>query len=198
MQTIHPTTTRPESRTRGRRGVVVAAACIAVALGVGGGVKLWLDHRVPAPDADAGRLSRYMAGPAFAALPDAQKAPYLDAFQRASDRGELTPQQQHGVISNLANRGGKNPLQQYFSLPLGKERDKFLDDVIDRVLKEEKKSPPPDKAETKEIQIDAGRLADAIPPQDRARMDQFLQDLHDRRTARGLPDDGKFLFNRAN
>ena len=194
MQTINPTTARPKSRTRRRR--LVVAACIAVALLVGLGVKLWLDHRAPSPDADAGRLSRYMASPAFAALPDAQKAPYLDAFQRASDRGELTPEQQRGVISN---RNGKNPIQQYFSLPPGKEREKFLDDVIDRVLKAEKEAklpPPPDKKVAKEIRIDAGRLADSIPSEDRAQMGQFLQDLHDRRMARGLPDDGKFLFNR--
>ncbi|MDB5354983.1 MAG: hypothetical protein JWN24_1436 [Phycisphaerales bacterium] len=193
MQTINPTTAHPESRT-GRRRLVVAA-CIAVALLAGLGVKLWLDHRVPSPDADAGRLSRYMASPAFASLPDAQKAPYLDAFQRASDRGELTPEQQRGVISNV-NRSGKNPIQQYFSLPPGKEREKFLDDVIDRVLKEDKLPPPPDKKGAKEIRIDGGRLADSIPPEDRARMNQFMQDLHDRRVARGLPDDGKFLFNR--
>jgi hypothetical protein len=195
VQTINPTTPRPESRTRRRRAVVVAA-CIAVALLAGGGVKLWLDHRVPSPDADADRLSRYMASPAFAALPDARKAPYLDAFQRASDRGELTPEQQRGVIGN---HSGKNPLQQYFSMPPGKEREKFLDDVIDRVLKSEKEAKlprPPDNKGEKPIRIDAGRLADSIPPEDRARMGQFLQDLHDRRTARGLPDDGKFLFNR--
>src|SRR5438270_8979778 len=122
VQTIHPTTARPESRTRRRR--LVVAACIAVALLAGLGVKIWLDHRVPSPDADAGRLSRYMASPAFAALSDAQKSPYLDAFQRAGDRGELTPEQQRGVMSNM-NRGGKDPLKQYFALPTGKEREKF-------------------------------------------------------------------------
>jgi hypothetical protein len=196
VQTKNPTKARPESRTRRRRGVV--AACIAAALLAGVGAKLWLDHRVPSPDADAGRVSRYMSGPAFAALPDARKAPYLDAFQRASDRGELTPEEQRGVIGNL-NRGGKDPIRQYFSLPPGREREKFLDDVIDRVLKSEKEAklpPPPDKKGEKPIRIDGGRLADAIPPEDRARMGQFLQDLHDRRTARGLPDDGKFLFKR--
>ena len=193
MQTMNPTTTaRPESRTRTRRRVAAAAACIAVALLAGLGVTLWLDHRVPSPDADAGRLSRYMASPAFAALPDAKKAPYLDAFQRASDRGELTPQQQR----EISNRSGKNPLQRYFALP-GKERERFLDDVIDRVLKSEKERnlpPPPDKKREKPLRIDGGRLADAIPPEDRARMGQFLQELHDRRVARGLSDDGKFLF----
>jgi hypothetical protein len=170
-------------------------ACVAVALLTGLCFKLWLDDRVPAPDADAGRLSRYMATPEFAALSDAQKAPYLDAFQRAIDRGELTPDQQRGVISN---HGGTNPIQQYFSLP-GKEREKFLDDLIDRVLKAEKEAkrpPPPDREGSKPMRFDGGRLADSIPPADRARMDQFLQDLHDRRVARGLPDDGKFLFNR--
>ena len=176
MQTIHSTTARREPPSRRRR--VVVAGCIGVALLAGLGVKLWLDHRVPSPDADAGRLSRYMASPAFAALPDAQKAPYLDALQRAN------------------NRNGKNPIQQYFSLPLGKERDKFLDDVIDRVLREEKLHPPSDKKGPEEIRIDRGRLADAIPPQERAQMGQFLQDLHNRRVARGVPDDGKFLFNR--
>jgi hypothetical protein len=110
MQTINPTMARAESRTRRRR--LVVAACIAVALLAGLGVKLWLDHRVPSPDADAGRLSRYVASAAFAALPDAQKAPYLDAFQRANDRGELTPEQQRGVISNVMNPSGKNPIQQ--------------------------------------------------------------------------------------
>jgi hypothetical protein len=193
VQTMNPTTmARPESRKR-RRRAVVAAACVAVALVAGGGVKLWLDHRVPSPDADADRLSRYMATPAFAALPDARKAPYMDAFQRASDRGELTPEQQRAV---LGNHSGKDPIRRYFSLP-GKEREKFLDDVIDKVLqseKEAKRPPPPDKDGAKEIRIDGGRLADAIPPEDRARMSQFLQDLHDRRTARGVPDDGKFLF----
>jgi hypothetical protein len=190
---MNPTTARPESRTRRRRGVV--AACIAAALLAGLGVKLWLDHRVPSPDADAGRLSRYMASPAFAALPDAQKAPYLDAFRRASDRSELSPEQQRDVIDNVNNPSRKNPIQQYFSLP-PKEREKFLDDVIDRVLKEDKLHPPPDKKGEKDIAIDRGRLADATPPEDRARMDQFLQDLHNRRVARGVPDDGRFLFNR--
>jgi hypothetical protein len=194
VQTIHPTTARPKSPTRRRR--LVVAACAAVVLLAGLGVKLWLDHRAPPPDADAGRLSRYMASSAFAALPDAQKAPYLDAFQHANDRGELTREQQRGVISNVINPSGKNPIQQYFSLPPGNEREKFLDDVIDRVLKEDKHHPPPDKKGAKEIQIDRGRLADSIAPEDRAGMDQFLQDLHDRRMARGLSDDGKFLFNR--
>src|SRR2546421_2567666 len=156
VQTMNPTTARLQSPTR-RRRLLVVAACVAVALLGGLGVKLWLDHRVPSPDADAGRLSRYMASPAFAALPDARKAPYLDAFQRANDRGELTPEQQRGVIRNVINPSGKNPIQQYFSLTSGKERERFLDDVIDRVLKAEKEAklpPPPDKEGAKEIRID--------------------------------------------
>ena len=198
MQTMNPTTTarpeaRPESRTRRRRRVV-AAACVAVALLAGGGVKLWLDYRTPSPDADPERLARYMASPAFAALPDARKAPYMEAFQRASDRNELTPEQQRDVIGN---RGGKDPIRQYFSLPPGMERVRFLDDVIDRVLKSEKEAnrpQPPAKEGEKPIRIDGGRLADAIPPEDRARMSQFLRELHERRVARGVSDDGKFLF----
>ena len=198
MQTTNPTTARPKARTR-RRNLLVAAACVAVALLGGVGVKFWLDRRVPSPDADAGRLARYMSGPAFAALPDGRKAPYLDAFQRAGDRGELTAEQQSAVIRNVTNPNRKDPIRRYFSLS-GKEREKFLDDVIDRVLKSEKESqrpPPPEKEGDKPLRFDGGRIADSIPPEDRARMGQFLQELHDRRVARGVPDDGKFLFNRA-
>jgi len=191
VQMVNPTVVRLEMRTRRRRVVV---ACIVVFL-AGLGIKLWLDHRVPSPDADAGRLSRYMASPAFAALPDAQKAPYLDAFGRIRDRGELAPEQQRGVNNNVNDGGGKNPIQQYFSLPVGKEREAFLDDVIDRVLMADKLRPPPRKDGEKDVRRDIGREADSIPPEDRARMNQFLQDLHDRRLARGVPDDGRFLFN---
>jgi hypothetical protein len=134
-----------------------------------------------------------MSTPAFAALPDARKGPYLNAFRRASDRGELTPEQQRGVMSNVIRRG-KDPLRHYFSLG-GREREKFLDDVIDEVLRAEaraKPAPPPDDKRANEGED--RHLADAMPPEDRARMGQFLQELHDRRAARGVPDDGKFLF----
>jgi hypothetical protein len=194
LQTMNPSGARPESRTR-RRRLVAAAACIAVALAAALGVKLFLDHRIPSPGADAGRLSRYMASPAFAALPDAQKTPYMDAFRRAADRGELTPEQQRLVINNVDNRGGKNPIRQYLSLPPGKERERFLDDIIDRVLEHEKHRPRQDQKGPREAPHDVGRLADSIPPEERAQMNKFLQDLHDRRLARGIPDDGKFLFN---
>src|SRR5204862_6271205 len=73
--------------------------------------------------------------------------------------------------------------------------EKILDDVIDRVLRTEKEGklpPPPDKEGAKGNE--GGHLADSIPPEDRARMGQFMQELHDRRTARGLPDDGKSRF----
>ena len=195
MQTTNPTTTRPGSRTRRRLRVVTA--CAAAALVAGAGVKLWLDQRVPAPDADPEQVSRYMASPAFAALSDAEQAPYLAAFQRAIDGGELTPEQQRDVISNSDRQ---DPIRQYFSLPPGMERVKFLDDVIDRVLKAEKEAnrPRPQGNEGgREIRFDGGVLADTVPPEERARMGQFLQDLHDRRVARGVPDDGKFLFGRA-
>jgi hypothetical protein len=187
---------RPKSPVR-RRRTVIAAACAAFALLAGLGARFWLDRRTPPPDADAARLARYMATPAFAALPDARRAPYLDAFRRAGERGELTPEQQRGVITNLVNQIRKDPIRHYFSLPPGPERSRILDDVIDRVLRTEKDGkgpPPPDKGAAKGDGI--GHLADAIPPEDRARMGQFLQELHDRRVERGLPDDGKFLFAR--
>ena len=197
MQTIDPTPGCIESPARWRRRVIGAAACLALALAAGLGLTFWLDHRIPPPDADAGRLARYMATPAFADLPDARRAPYLDAFRRASDRGELTPEQQRGVISNLIDHSRRDPIRHYFSLPPGRERERILDDVIDRVLRTEKAGKVPPPADQRAADgIEVGHLADAIPPEDRARMGQFMRELHDRRVARGVPDDGKFLFAR--
>ena len=193
MQTVDPSMARPA--TRRRKALRVLAACIAAAvLLAGAGAKLWLDHRAPSPNADAARLSRYMASPQFAALPEARKAPYLEAIGRANERGELTPDQQHAVLRNLMKRDGKNPIQKYFDLPPGKEREKFLDKVIDQQPKMPQTPPPGPRA--KGIRIEGKRLMDSIPPEDRAQMDQFMQDLHDRRAARGLPDDGRVLFTR--
>lgn len=191
MQTVDPTTTRPATSRRKR--LIVVAACIAAVLLAGAGAKLWLDHRVPSPDADAGRLSRYMASPQFAALPDSRKAPYLEAIGRANERGELTPDQQRGVLRNVMKRNGKSPIQRYFDLPPGIERQKFLDKVIDDQSKMPH-TPPPGPPHTKGIKIEGKGLIDSIPPEDQAQMDQFMQDLHDRRAALGLPDDGRVMF----
>ena len=193
MQTVDPSMTRRAATRRNR--LIVFAACLAAVLLAGAGTKLWLDHRTPSPDADAARLSRYVASPQFAALPDAQKAPYLEAIGRASARGELTPDQQRGVIGNVMKRNGKSPVQEYFDLPPGKEREKFLDKVIDQQTKmpQQARPAPPDG---KGIKIVGKGLIDSIPPEDRAQMDQFLQDLHDRRAARGVPDDGTVMFTR--
>jgi hypothetical protein len=187
MQTVDPSTTRPATRRRKR--LIVLAACLFAAFLVGLGTKLWIDRRAPSPNADAARLSRYMASPQFAALPDAQKAPYLEAIGRANERGELTPDQQRDVFRNAMKHHGKSPIQKYFDLPPGKERQKFLDKVIDEQSKMPL-TPPPGPPHAKGIQIKGQGVLDSIPPEDRAQMDQFMQDLHDRRQALGLPDDG--------
>jgi hypothetical protein len=192
MQAIEPATARPRSSRR-KRIALLCVAAVAVALLIGLGVKIWLDHRVPPPDGDPSRVARYMASPAFAALPKPQQQPYLEAFQHASQDGSVTPQQQQGVIRNVFHGGpGNGPIQAYFKLPPGKARQQFLDNVIDNQRKLEKDggmrpAPPGGKG----IRI-AGQAP--IPPEDRAQMDQFMQDLHDRRQARGLPDDGRVLF----
>src|SRR6202035_688953 len=114
-----------------------------------------------------------MATPAFAALPEAQKQPYLDAFHKAGDRGELAPEQQRGVIANVMQHNEKGPIQQYFALPPGKERERYLDKVIDRQREMEQQSPlpPPQGAGPKEIRFEGKGLAESVAPEDRAAMD---------------------------
>lgn len=180
-----------------RRRLLAMMTLAAGVFAAGLGLKFWIDHRVPSPDASPERLVRFMASPAFASLPDARKSLYMSAFERARDRGELTAEQQRRVIDNASNPSRKDPIRQYLSLA-HTERVKFLDDIIDRVLKADRdnnRQAAPTTDQPKELRIDRGRLADTIPPEDRARMGQFLQDLHDRRVARGVFDDGRFLFN---
>jgi len=159
-------------------------------------MKLWVDHRTPGPDAGADRLTRYMATHEFAALPEGQRRPYQEAFRRADQRGDVAPEQRRAVLGNLLSRPHPRPFDAYFALPPGKQREQFLDKVIDQQAKLQKqfRPPPPDDKGPKGINFDGKGLAESIPPEERAQMDQFMQDLHDRRTARGLPDNGLFMF----
>jgi hypothetical protein len=181
-----------------RKRVVIVAGCVAAVMLGGVGIKVALDRRVPPPDADPARVARYMASPEFAALPDAQKRPYLQAFQRPGVERAMTPEQHNQVVANVVARSGNSPIHDYFSLPPGKERERFLDRVIDNQMKIQSGSPrvspgstPPDGAK-----LAGPAVGDSMPPVQRAQMDQFMQELHDRRAARGVPDNGTVLFTR--
>lgn len=183
-----------DSTSRRRNRLAIGIACLVACIAAGIGVKLWLDHRVPPPNGDPARVARYMASPAFATLSDAQKAPYLQAYSNFNTSGQVTPEQQRGIIANVMHDHGKGPAEEYFSLPPGKPREAFLDRIIDQQSKIKGSPLPPPGG--KGIRIEGNAMAVSMSPEEQAQMDQFMQDLHDRRVARGLPDNGTVLFTR--
>jgi len=187
---------RASSTKTGRKWVAIASAFVVGLALLALAAKVWRDHRVPTPDAGADRLAQYMSSAQFKALPASQKQPYEHAFRLADVRGEVTAEQRTAVLGNLMPQGRKQPFDAYFALPPGKEREQFLDKAIDQqaTLQEKMKSPPSDGPRGGGIRFDGRAMAQSIPPEERAKMDQFMQDLHDRQKARGLTGNGKFLM----
>ena len=195
MQTQLPL--RSAAKTTRRKWIaIVSVAAIGLTL-FGAGAKIWRDRQTPEPDAGIDRLARYMASGEFKSLPASRKQAYEDAFQRADRRGEVSPEQRTAVLGNLLPPARRRPFAAYFTLPPGKERQDFLDKVIDQqaALQGAMKEPPAGVGGARGgIRFDGRALAESIPPEERAQMDQFMQDLHDRQKARGLPADGRVLM----
>lgn len=88
-------------------------------------------QRVPALDAPASEIAKYVGSSNFLSLPPDRQKPYLDLIR---DHGREfyanMPDDQRDRI-RLAMMG--QTLNEYVALPIGPERDKFLDKMIDRM-----------------------------------------------------------------
>ena len=92
-----------------------------------------------------------------------------------------------GIVTDDLEKA-KGVLGRGWGLKVNEDRTPGLDGVLD----------PTVNARVLEFGLGQGFVRVFKPLDGGSPMGQFLQDLHDRRTARGVPDDGKFLFNRTN
>ena len=154
-----------------------------------------LANRTPSPDGSPEDLRKFVASDQFKDLPSAEKQKYADQMQKI-----LEPDaEQQKAMMNLAMARRQKMLDDYFALPEGKAREKFLDEQIDEQEKIRKmlENPSTQPGEGR-IMIRKGgpgaamqkEMTETIPAEYQGKMAQYMKDLKDRRAARGLPTDG--------
>jgi hypothetical protein len=165
------------------------------------GWKAWAG-RTPKLDASGEKIRTFVASDKFKELPpDAQKQ-YADAMFKNGPillkDGQPTPETQ-AAMHNAAATHRQAMLDEYFQLPEGKDRKDYLDKQINQqeMIKKLMENPPatqPGDAPRVMIRKAGGSgaaaqkaMAESVPPDQQAKMAQFVHDLQARRAERGLP-----------
>jgi hypothetical protein len=122
--------------------------------------------------------------------------------------GQLSEEEQHQAFRNAMTARMEQQMTDYFNLPEGKEREKYLDQLIDEQEKRmadhnrdqanRPPGPPPGQANQGNRGGGGGwrdpqRMKDRIEntaPDQRAKRAAFMKDMAARRQARGLPSRG--------
>jgi hypothetical protein len=182
------------------RGLKYSIAAIVVV--VLGGLVAWraFASRQPRLDASGEKLRSFVASDKFKELPQDQKKRYADAmFEKGIDalKGDKPSSEQEAAIHNVAQTHLSEMLDGYFQLPEGKDRKDYLDKQIDQQEKIKKlmENPPTTKpGDGPRIVIKRGggaaqqkAMAESMPPDQQAKMAQYMKDLQARRAERGLP-----------
>lgn len=187
-----------DSRSRNRVGVaVLVAAGVIVIVAAGYAAVAWSQSR-----------SRQKA------LTEAGNEPRK--IIEAAAEGKITPQQRDQAINDSIQSRLQNQVDGYFRLPEGKERDAYLDRVIDEqelarqkfeAVKANHPLPTtgPDEQTTVTTSPDGrekritirrkGGDASQLPPDLRAKLAEFAAAMAQRRAERGLPPaSGNIVF----
>ena len=182
-----------------RRAVLVAA--VVVVTGAVGAVVMWR-RTAPPPTGDTLEVARFVGSDQFEKLPEEEKGPYLEAVRKgvprlieASNKGELSDDDHLSAVGRAMGDPMRRALDEYFALPKGPERERYLDRMINEQEKIKREPPPTAPKNMKPVQFKRGPAAmDSQPPEQRARMAELMGDLNRRREARGLGETEGFLF----
>ncbi len=170
--------------------VAVLLACVAV---IG-----WrtMARRVPLPDGDPVAIAKFSATPEFAALPLAQREPYLRTLRSnmktlaaAAESGKLSREEQVLAVRNGIKSGARIEMANYFNLPAGPARQAHLDKLIAEqrqlqsfATKMAGNGTPPATVSALEMK----QFMESLPPEDRVKMAEFAFDMFRRRAEQGL------------
>jgi hypothetical protein len=170
---------------------------IALIVAVVIGIIAWraMANRTPPPDGSPEDLRKFVASDKFKDLPTEEKQKYADQMQKI-----LEPDaEQQKAMMNLAMARRQKMLDDYFALPEGKARMKFLDEQIDKQeeIRKMLENPSTQPGEGRFMIRKGGpgaamqkEMTETIPAEYQGKMAQYMKDLKDRRAARGLPTDG--------
>ncbi len=202
-------------KIQSKKGLIAGVAAVVVlGLGLAAAWALW-PTPMPAPDAPAIEVAKFMATDRFAKLPLEQRQPYLDAMQKMSfaDRMALfqdpgiTEEQRMAAWRNTMGRMMDDRAAAYFALTTKKERDAYLDRMIDEgeqmrarmasfraamgsgnnanAGNGQNAEPPRPRFSMPEMQK---RMVENRSPMQREQIANFISELQRRRTERGLPE----------
>ena len=177
------------------RTLMVGSIGLIVALVIG--IIAWraMANRTPSPDASPEDVRKFVASDKFKDLPAEEKQKYADQMQKIFEPDA----EQQKAMMNLAMARRQKMLDDYFALPEGKARAKFLDEQIDRQEEIRKLiENPTTQPDGARVMIRKGgpgaaaqkEMTETIPAEYQGKMAQYMKDLKDRRAARGLPTDG--------
>lgn len=172
-------------------------------------IMLWPEP-MPPLDAPREQLVKFTASNRFAKLPDEQKQPYIDAFQKwtreerheAVEKADLSDEQRGKAFGNTFGKMMGQRIDGYFAITDPKEQKAYLDKMIDegearmaQSRKAEAQQPKTADGSTPERRGpgfgDPSRMKGMLenfPPDQRAKMAAFFAAMQDRRKERGLPE----------
>jgi len=185
------------------RGIKLWIA-VAVVLLIGG-LATWkvLAGRQPKLEASGESIRTFVASDKFKELPADQQKQFADAMFKKGPlilTGDKPSPEQEKAILNAANAHKQAMLDEYFKLPEGKARKDYLDKQIDQQeqIKKLMENPPTTKpGDTPRVMIKKSfggssasaqkAMAETVPPDQQAKMAQYVKDMQARRAERGLP-----------
>jgi hypothetical protein len=197
------------------RGIKIGIS-VAVVLLVGG-LTTWkvLASRQPKLDASVDKLRSFVASDKFKELPADQQKQYADAMFNKGPivvhNGNPSDESEKAIL-NAAMAHKQAMLDAYFALSEGKARKDYLDKQIDQQeqIKKLMENPPatqPGDGQRVMIKRSFGgssaaaqkSMAETVPPDQQAKMAQYMHDMQARRAERGLPaGPGGFMMIRTN
>src|SRR5688572_16342803 len=114
-----------EKRSRGIMFTSIAAVVVLLI-----GLVTWraMANRTPSPDDSPDEVRRFVASDKFKDLSTEEKDKYAQQMRKLLEPGE----EQQRAMMNLAMARRQKMLDDYFALPEGKPREKFLDEQINQ------------------------------------------------------------------
>jgi hypothetical protein len=185
--------------TRNRTFVVAGLAVVAVVSLIG-----WkaLANRQPKLTASGDKLRTFVASDKFKALPPEEQKQYAQAMFKSGPvelKDDKPTPEQEAAMQNAAGAHRQAMLAEYFGLPEGKPRKDYLDKQIDQQERIKKMMENADSAKPSDgprivmkkrgSSGAAGQkaMAESVPPDQQAKLAQYMKDFQARRAERGLP-----------
>jgi hypothetical protein len=187
------------------RNVVIGAAAVLLIAGAAGA--WWYSRRVPAKDASAADVQKFVESDQFANMSADERAKFMQgrAPVVVLKNGELTDNAQKALAATAAN-AQKAMLDEYFALSEA-DRKKYLDKQIQeqekmkQMIDGAKDQPPANGQPGQRIVVRGGpnaagmkRMTETLPSEDQARMAQYVADMKKRREELGLPPGGGVMI----